>query len=341
MSHEELQAIWFVLWGVIWTAYFIFDSFTLGNGMLFPFVTKDLDDRKQLQEIVGPFWNGAEVWLLLAGGATLAAFPIVYADMFSMLYVPLFLLLFSLIFRAVGLELMHKDKNPIWQSVCKWAHCVCSFLIPFILGVFFSNLFLGLPIDESGIHMKLSELFSTYAIIGGLLFVCLFITIGSAWMHLKAEGPVVERSYKIAMFTAPSTAALLSIYYLATWNRTPLYENFNENSILYLIPLLSLATGIAAVLLFWKKKMGVAFALFLTTIALTFTTMFTGMFPNMLPSSISDEFTLTCFNSSSSELTLTIMLIVAIIMVPIVIGYQVWAHILFRDKIKRGNARGY
>lgn len=341
MDLSTLQEIWFVLWGVVWAAYFIFDSFTIGNGILFPFITKDRGDRNQVHEIIGPFWNGAEVWLILAGGATFAAFPIVYGDMFSILYVAMFLVLFSLIFRAVSLELMHKDESPIWQKTCKWIFFVSSFLIAFLFGIFFSNLFLGLPIDSERTHAGVIYLFSMYSIMGGLLFVFLFSTIGSTWVHLKAEGPIVELAFKIGKFTAPVSAGILAMFYLATANSTQLFENFNEHTFLYIVPLLSLVTGISGVILFLRRKMGTSFSMLISTIALTFATFFIGMFPNMLPSSIGREFTLTCYNSSSSKLTLTLMLIITAIMVPIVLGYQIWSHFLFRKKIKKEDAIGY
>lgn len=341
MEYSTLQEIWFVLWGVVWTAYFIFDSFTIGNGILFPFIAKDRGDRNQIHEIVGPFWNGAEVWLILAGGATFAAFPIVYGDMFSMLYVAMFLILFSLIFRAVSLELMHKDESRIWQMTCKWIFFKSSFLIAFLFGIFFSNLFLGLPINEEGIHSSILDLFSLYSTICGLLFVCLFATIGIIWVHLKSEGPIVKRAYKIGTFTAPASASLLAIFYLATANSTQLLDNFNEHNYLYFVPILSLVTAISGVILYLKKKMGISFAMLVSTIGLMFATFFMGMFPKMLPSSISNEFTLTCYNSSSSKLTLSWMLMITVVIIPIVLGYQIWAHFLFRQKVKKEDAIGY
>ena len=117
MSHDMLAIIWFGLWGVIWTVYFILDGYALGNGMIFPFVTKDRQERNQLQEAIGPFWGGNEVWLITAGGATFVAFPVTYANMFSYLYTPLFLVLLALFARAAGLEFMHKDDSPIWQKL--------------------------------------------------------------------------------------------------------------------------------------------------------------------------------------------------------------------------------
>jgi len=341
MSLELLQEIWFVLWCVIWIAFFVFDSFTIGTGMMFPFIGKDKKEHYQLQEVVGPFWNGAEVWLITAGGATFAAFPPVYAEMFSQLYVPFFLILFALIFRATGLELMYKDENKAWIGSFKWAFTVSSFLIAFVFGVFFTNLYTGVPIGASGFEGSIFSLFHLYAIIGGLLFVVIFLTAGSAWINLKAEGAVADRSFKIGKVTAPAVVALLGIYFVATGNKTSQFNNFNDNVILYAVPSLAFVTAILAMFCFFKKKMGLAFTFIASTILLFFTTGFIGMFPNMLPSSVGAEFSLTLYNSSASQLTLQIMFIVACIFVPIVLAYQLWVHFLFKDKVKKDEAKGY
>ena len=174
MSHDTLAIIWFGLWGLIWTVYFILDGYTLGTGMLFPFIAKNRQERNQLQEAVGPFWGGNEVWLITAGGATFAAFPAVYADMFSFLYTSLFLVLISLFIRAIGLEFMHKDDNPLWQAACKWGFFSGSFLIAFLFGVTFANLYRGLLIGANGYEGNLFSLVEWIWHPGGIA-VCLII----------------------------------------------------------------------------------------------------------------------------------------------------------------------
>ncbi len=355
MPHETLQVIWFVLWAVIWIAYFVFDSFTIGTGILFPFISKDRKDRNQLQDIVGPFWNGAEVWLLTAGGGTFAAFPIVYADMFSLLYVPFFLVLFCVIFRAASLEFMHKDDNPVWVAVCKWVFCGSSFLLAFVFGVLFSNLFKGLDILRTGEQggfgvnstvtldagpLGILDLFNLYAMMGGLLFVAVFTLCGAAWINFKSNEAVADRAYAIGKIVAIACAALLALYYVATGNMTPIFDNFNDTPILYVIPILSVVAGLSAVFMFLKRRSGLSFALLILTLVLFCTTGFSGMFPNMLPS-IHDGHSLTLYNASSSQVTLQIMFIVAVIFVPIVLAYQIWVHFMFRAKVKKEDAKGY
>ncbi|MDF2535950.1 MAG: cydB [Bacillales bacterium] len=341
MSHSLLANIWFVLWCVIWVAYFIFDSYTLGIGMMFPFITKNRQDRNQLQEIVGPFWNGAEVWLITAGGATFAAFPAVYADMFSFLYVPFYLALFGLIFRAVGLEFMHKDDNPTWVTSLKWIFSVASLVIPAVLGVLFANLFYGLEIGENGMEGSLFSLFHPYAILGAIIFVLAFVTAGVSWIHVKAEGPILERADIIARWTTPALVAALAMFFVATANRTPIFERFNESPILYVIPVIALLSSFLVVLFVFKKKYLLALASIADTIIFFFATGFTGMYPNLLPSKISDTFSLTVNNSAASQNSLQIMFIVACIFVPIVLGYQFWTHYMFRERVTNKDAQGY
>jgi cytochrome bd ubiquinol oxidase subunit II len=341
MSHDTLAIIWFGLWGLIWTIYFILDGYTLGTGMLLPFTAKNRQERNQLQEAVGPFWGGNEVWLITAGGATFAAFPSVYADMFSFLYTPLFLVLIALFIRAVGLEFMHKDDNPIWQAACKWGFFAGSFLIAFLFGVTFANLYRGLMIGANGYEGNLFSLLNGYGILGGFLFVSLFLLSGSLWIQLKTSGQTAVRAYRISLVLAGVAPAMLSLFFLATVNQTPLLDNYSEHPALWIVPILALAAMLSSAYFIFKKKIGYAF----TSVCLTiFTKMafgFIGMFPNMLPSRIDSSYSVSLFDAAGSKLNLTIMFIVAIIFVPIILAYQSWSYTLFKDKILKENAKGY
>ncbi|MGM9988479.1 MAG: cytochrome d ubiquinol oxidase subunit II [Bacillaceae bacterium] len=342
MSHDALMILWFILWGVIWTMYFIQDSYSLGTGMISSFVTKDRQERNQMQEAIGPFWNGAEVWLILAGGATFAAFPVAYADMFTYLYEGLFLLLFALFFRAAGLEFMHKDDNPKWQRTCLIAFQISSFLIPFLLGVVFSNLYYGLLIGPNGYEGSFFDLLRSYTILGGLLFVFMFMLSGSLWLMIKVKGEMVNRSYTIARFSAVVVPILVAIFYVATNNRTELFAtNFTEYPALFALPVITMLIAVLNILAVFKKKIKTAFTLALLTIAMFMTTGFSAMYPNMLPSRIAPEFSLSLFEAAGSEMNLTILTFVAAVMVPVVIGYQLWSYYFFREKISKEAAKGY
>lgn len=182
-------------------------------GMLFPFLAKNRQERNQLQEAVGPFWGGNEVWLITAGGATFAAFPAVYADLFSFLYTPMMLILFALFFRAAGLEFMHKDDAPLWQKSWKWAFTISSFALALLFGVAFANLFYGLKIGPSGYEGTFLGLLHPYGLLGGLLFTSLFIVSGALWIMIKTVGDVAERAYTVARPAAVVAAVVLSLFF--------------------------------------------------------------------------------------------------------------------------------
>jgi cytochrome bd ubiquinol oxidase subunit II len=341
MSHDMLAIIWFGLWGLIWTVYFILDAYALGTGMLFGKLAKDRAERNQLQESIGPFWGGNEVWLITAGGATFAAFPIVYADMFSFLYEAMMLLLFALILRAAGLEFMHKDDNPKWISTWKWTFIISSYAIPILLGVAFSNLYYGLLIGPNGYEGNLLTLLNRYALMGGALMTALFMTSGALWIMIKTSGEVAERASKVVRYTAIAAGCILPIYFVATANKTRIFDNFNNNPILYVVPLLCMIAAVLTIIFVFRKKIGLAFTTICLTIATLMATGFIGMFPRMLPSRIDDSLSITLFDARGSELNLKIMLIVAAITVPIVIGYQLWSYTLFKTKLTKDNAKGY
>lgn len=341
MSYETVAIIWFGLWGLIWTVYFILDGYTLGTGILFPFLAKNRQERNQLQEAVGPFWGGNEVWLITAGGATFAAFPAVYADLFSFLYTPMMLILFALFFRAAGLEFMHKGDAPLWQKSWKWAFTISSFALALLFGVAFANLFYGLKIGPSGYEGTFFSLLHPYGLLGGLLFISLFIVSGALWVTIKTVGDVAQRAYQIARPASVVAAVVLSLFFVATSNRTTLFDNFTKAPILWIVPALTFVCALLMLLFVWQKRIGLAFANICLTIFTLMATGFIGMFPNMLPSRINDEYSTTLFEAAGSELNLKIMLGVAIVMVPIIISYQLWSYKLFKEKITKETAKGY
>ncbi len=340
MSHESLAIIWFGLWGLIWTVYFVLDGYVLGTGMLFPFISKNESERRQLQNTIGPFWGGHEVWLITAGGATFAAFPLTYALMFSYLYTPLMLILFALFYRAAGLEFMSKDDNPKWQSFWKWSFAISSFLIPLLLGVAFANMYYGLPFDDKGYYGNILSLLHPYGLLGGLLFVALFLFYGTLWVAVKNEGAVKDNALKYANQLWYFAAALLAIFFVATANRTDLFNNYNQFVLLYLVPVLSLAAILLAKLFLKQGKLLFTFLSTATSIFTLLASGFIGMFPNMLPAK-DPKFSIDLFEAAGSKLNLQLMFIVALILVPVVIVYQVVMYRAFRHKITPDNAKGY
>lgn len=341
MTQETLAIIWFALWGLIWAVYFVLDGYTTGTGMLFPFLAKNKQEERQLQETVGPFWGGNEVWLITAGGATFAAFPKTYALMFSYLYVPLFLILFALFFRAIGLEFMHKHETARWKNFWKWSFFAGSGAIALLFGVAFANLFLGLKFDKTGSYVNLLNLLNGYGILGGITFVSLFLLSGALWIAVKTEGTVQQRARVFAGGFWYAAAACFALFIAATANKTPLFANYLGQSFLWLVPLVSLLAILAAKGFLLKERLGMAFAAVSVNIFTFIATGFIGLFPNMLPSRLDPAASVTLFDAAASALNLKIMFLVALFIVPVVILYQLWMYRIFRAKITAQNAKGY
>ncbi len=328
-----LQIIWFVLWAVLWAVYFMLDGFVLGMGMLYPYLAKSDQDRKILITTVGPVWNGNEVWLLTAGGATFAAFPGTYALMFSYLYTALLLLLFSLIIRGVSLEFRGKLDSAGWKKAWDAGIFIGSALPALLLGVAFGNIFSGLPMDAAGYHGSLLSLLNPYGLLTGALFVLLFLTHGSLYVCVKTEGALCDKSSAAAgkIWTAELLFAVA--FLIATAFATKLYDNYMSTPILLIVPLVAVAALIGIRIFLARGKPLLAFTSSCVTIVAVVFTGVIGLFPNLIPSSIDPAHSLTIYNSSSSAYTLMIMTVVALVFVPIVIGYKIWVYRIFRFRV--------
>ncbi len=329
-----LETIWFVLWGVLWAVYFMLDGFDLGLGALMPALARNETDKRIIYHAMGPFWDGNEVWLLTAGGVTFAAFPATYAVMFSSLYSALMLLLFALILRGVAFEFRGKVDSPTWRGL--WDLCLWlgSFLPALLLGVAFANIFKGIPFDAQGVYQgTLFTLLNPYGLLGGVLFVLLFMVHGSLWLAIKSEGELAARAQAMAKRLWPVLVAAAVVFLVATWFATRLWANYLTNLALWAFPLLAVAALLYARVAMAKACWWTAwFSSALTILGCTFFGV-AGLYPNLLPSSLDPAFSMTVSNSSSSPLTLKIMLGVALVMVPVVIAYQAWAYVTFRHKV--------
>ncbi len=329
-----METIWFLLWGLLWAIYFMLDGFDLGLGTLSPFVAKNDTEKQILYQSMGPFWDGNEVWLITAGGVTFAAFPTAYAVMFSALYSPLMLILFALIIRGVAIELRNKVEGSGWRDA--WDICLfVGSLVPALLfGVAFANIFQGIPIDANGVYKgTLFTLLNPYGLLGGLLFLCLFCYHGALWLGIKSTGDLEARALKYARFLWPPLLVLAVVFLAATWFATPLWANYLQNPVLMIVPAIAVV-GLLATRFFLQG--GAAWkAWFSSSAVIVGATLFgvIGLYPNLLPSSIDPSASLNVTNASSSPLTLKIMLGVALVMVPIVIGYQLWVYHYFRHEV--------
>jgi cytochrome d ubiquinol oxidase subunit II len=329
-----LETIWFLLWGLLWGIYFMLDGFDLGLGTLLPVLGKTEKDTRIMYNAMGPFWDGNEVWLITAGGVTFAAFPTTYATMFSTLYTPLLLVLFCLIIRAVSFEFRNKVDDPSWRKL--WDTClfIGSFGPALLLGVAFANIFQGIPFDDKGVfHGTLFTLLNPYGILGGVLFVLFFVVHGLIWLSIKSEGELFDRATRMLPTAWIVLTAVAVAFLVATWFTTPLYTNYLMTPVLFLIPLVTVVALLGIRFFIAQQAWWKAWAA--SSLTIVGATLFgvVGLFPNLFPSSINPKFSLTAFNSASTPKTLTIMLVVALIFVPIVIAYQTWVFHLFRDKV--------
>jgi len=329
-----LESIWFFLWGLLWAVYFMTDGFDLGIGTLMPFVAKSEEDRRVMINAMGPLWDGNEVWLLTAGGVTFAAFPTVYAVMFSSLYSALMLILFALIMRGVAFEFRGKVESPGWRKVWDIFLFIGSAAPALLFGVAFANIFRGIPIDQNGINQgNLLTLLNPYGLLGGVLFMLLFLTHGCLWLSIKSEGDLQSRSAATAVKLWPVLLGAAVLFLVASAFATNLYANYLSYPVLFLVILLTVA-GLLGVRFFLGRQayFKAWFASALTIVGATFYGVI-GLFPNMFPSSIDPAYSLTAHNAASSPLTLKIMLVVVIIFVPVVLAYQAWTYFTFKDKV--------
>ena len=231
-----LQSIWFYLWGLLWAIFFMTDGFDFGVGILYPFLGKSDRDKRVMINSIGPLWDGNEVWLITAGGVTFAAFPQVYATMFSALYTPLMLILFALIFRGVAFEFRGKIDGSAWKKLWDTSIFLGSFLPALLFGVAFANIFQGIPFDTDGLyHGNTLKLLNPYGLLGGILFVLLFVQHGANWLTIRTTGDLQKRavsaSEKNWLFLVP----VALIFLVASYFATDLYLNYLETPVLFLI----------------------------------------------------------------------------------------------------------
>jgi len=351
MDISVFQIIWFVLWGVLWAVYFMLDGFVLGTGFLSGILAKNDTEKRVLINSIGPVWDGNEVWLITAGGATFAAFPTTYALMFSNLYSALVLLLFALIVRGVSFEFRGKLESDTWKKSWDMAIMVSSFLPALLFGVAFGNIFKGIPMKNDFAAYSYSYdgtligLLNPYGLLTGVLFVLLFAVHGSLYAAIKTTGALSKRGSDLAnkLWLPLLVVAVAFLGY--TYPATKLYDNYLSAPVLLIVPLIAVISLLLVKLYTVKESFHMAFLFSCLTIVFVVFTGVTGLFPNLIPSNIDPASNLTIFNSSSSLLTLQIMTVVAAICVPTVICYKIWVYRIFRARVTDadvvGNSEAY
>ena len=331
MSYEFLQVLWFILIAVLWIGFFFLEGFDFGVGMLLPFLGKKDEERRAIINSIGSVWDGNEVWLLTAGGATFAAFPHWYATMFSGFYLALFLLLVGLILRGISFEYRSKDAHPAWRNRFDWMIAIGSFLAALLLGAAFANLARGVPINEDMMFTgNLFTLLNPYGLLGGVTTVAIFLLHGANFLGLKLEGELRERvngfAKRIWIWTTVLYIALgIFTYISGFWARGIVNPG--------IVPITAVVALLLAGYFIHQKMEGWAFIMVALNIVLTQVTFFTMTFPNVMLSTTNPAYSLTIYNASSSQYTLTVMSIVALIFVPIVLAYQGWTYYMFRKRI--------
>ncbi len=323
----ELTTVWFTLIAVLWIGYFTLEGFDFGVGMLLPVLGREDRERRVLINTIGPVWDGNEVWVLVAGGATFAAFPEWYATLFSGFYLPLLLILVALIVRGVAFEYRAKRDDDQWRARWDLAIIIGSFVPSILWGVAFANILRGVPIDSSGEYVGgFFNLLNPYALLGGATTMLLFLTHGAVFISLKTDGPIRHAAralgIKLGFVTAAVTVAFL------VW--TQAMTGTASSAVAFVLAAVALVGGIAGML---RGREGWAFIGTFIAIALGVAGLFLALFPYVMPTSLADGLSLTTTNASATAYTLKVMTVVAVIFTPIVLVYQGWTYWVFRQRI--------
>lgn len=324
---DFLPTLWFVLIAVLWTGYLFLEGFDLGVGMHVLLSARSDTDRRVMLNTIGPVWDGNEVWLLTAGGATFAAFPEWYATLFSGFYLPLLIILVCLIVRGVAFEFRAKRPDERWQR--NWEHAVFwTSLIPAVLwGVAFANIVRGVKIDANKEYVGgFFDLLNGYALLGGLVTLTLFTFHGAVFVSLKTVGPIRERARALATVAGLIAAVAAAVFLV--W--TQVHSGDRWSLVALIVAVAALASAIGANL---AGREGWSFAFSGVTIAAAVAMLFLALFPNVMPSSLNSDWSLTVTNASATPYTLRIMTWCAGIATPLVLLYQGWTYWVFRKRI--------
>ncbi len=335
----ELTTVWFLLIALLWTGYLVLEGFDFGVGMLWPVLgskqkygpEEAQKRRRVLHNAIGPVWDGNEVWLLVAGGATFAAFPEWYATLFSGFYLALFLILVALIVRVCAFEWRSKIDSPTWRA--RWdAAIVFGSAVPALLwGVAFANLVAGVPINaEKQFTGTLFTLLHPYALLGGLTTLVLFLLHGAVFVALKTGGQIREDAGRLAQQLAPGALVVAGAW--AVWTQLAYGKTWTWAPVLLAAALL---VGVVALTRLRRERL--AFLCTALTLVSAVVLIFGCLWPNVMPSSTDPAFSLTVHNAASTAYTLKVMTWVAVLLTPVVLLYQGWTYWVFRQRLEIGH----
>jgi cytochrome d ubiquinol oxidase subunit II len=329
----NLATFWFILIAILWAGYFVLEGFDFGVGILLPFLGRDDTERRVLVNTIGPVWDGNEVWLLTAGGATFAAFPLWYASLFSGFYLALLIILAALIVRGVCFEFRSKVDSPRWRA--NWDRAIfAGSAVPALLwGVAFANIVRGVPLNAQHVYTgNLLTLLNWYGLLGGLVTLSLFTLHGAIFLGMRTTAQLRRRARRAAVLAALAAIPLAAVFLAVT----QISHGKPATDVTAALAAVTLIGGAVAA---WRGREGWAFAGTAVTLVLAVATLFGDLYPNVLPSSTSPLFSLTVNNASSAHYTLVVMTWVALIFTPVVLAYQGWTYWVFRKRLARSDIR--
>jgi cytochrome d ubiquinol oxidase subunit II len=329
----DLEIFWFILIAVLWSGYFLLEGFDFGVGMLLPFVPRNESERGAMFESIGPVWDGNEVWLVVAAGATFAAFPAWYATMFSGFYLAFLLLLFFLIIRVVSFEWREKGESPRWRAVWLWANAIGSTGIALIWGIGLASLIHGVPLDSSGDYDgNFIDLLTPYTVFAGIAFVLLFAFHGASYLELRTTGGLLERVGTAARRLALPAAVVGAAFLI--WTIVVAIDRNDKDVFPVVVPavlgIVALALALGSV---FAGRSRLAFTMTALAAVAFVATLFTGLYPRVMVSSPNFANSLDVSGAASAHYTLAVMTVVALIVTPIVLLYQSWTYYVFRARI--------
>jgi len=332
----ELQDFWFIALAVLFVGFFVLEGFVFGVGMLMEFFGRRAgaepgnaeQHRRAALNTIGPVWDGNEVWLITAGGAMFAAFPGMYATLFSGLYLPLLAILVAMIVRICAIEWRGKIDDPRWRRTADAAIAVGSWVPAVLWGVAFAGLVRGLPVNaDKQIELSFGDILNLYTLLGGVATAGLFAFHGAVFVRLKTEGAIRADATRFANLLALPVTAVVAAF--GIWTQLA-----HGNDWTWLILGLAVVAQLSAVM--WVRTPGsdgLAFAATALVVAAVVALLFACLYPNLIPSTLNPEWSLNIRNASSSHYTLMIMTWAALIFAPLVIAYQAWTYWVFRQRI--------
>ncbi len=327
-----LNTLWFIFIAILYSGFFVLEGFDFGVGILLPFLGKNDLQRRTIINTIGPHWDGNEVWLIAAGGATFAAFPNWYATLFSGFYFPLFFILIGLIVRGVAFEFRGKVDNPRWRNLWDWCIFIGSVLPTLLFPIAFSNLVRGVPIDANMEYVGgFFNLLNPYALLAALIGTLLIILHGASFLSLKTTGEIEHQAKDIVRSLWLLIGLLLLIFLVTSFFATDARQHLSVLTILF--PAIATAAIAACGYFLRKEHFGRVFIMTCLTVAFFLLTIFILLYPRVMVSSLDPNWSLTIQNAASSAYTLRLMSIVALILMPFVLLYQAWTYWVFRKRV--------